>query len=331
MKEQYKLITQDAIHGAKAIPENSIQCIITSPPYYQIRDYKHPKQIGLEQTPEEYVTKLVKIFTEIRKSLKDNGTLIINIDDTYNSGGQNRNGIGNNNIIRNNKYIKETRGFTPSIKTDTQKKSLLCIPELFTIAMIKEEWILRNKIIWQKPNPFPNSAKDRYTHAWEYIYLFSKNQTYYANKQEMIEPAKITTQSIMKTPKTNATGKNADAYKQGIITNKSNMNMNTSHTQFKNGQPMRSKRDIMKFRPSRNNEIKHYATFPLELPTEFIKTFSKPNDIILDPFSGAGTTGIAAIKLKRKYIGIDTNEEYNKIANKRLKDMIKYTTIKLGQ
>ena len=173
-----RLITGDAAEVLKTIPAGSVQACITSPPYYQLRDYGDDKQIGLEGTPDEYVAALVGVFERLRAGvLADDGVLAVNIDDSYSGSG--KGGEGKNNRCK----VEHTGGFT------APAKSMEGIPERFTLAMIASGWCLRNKIIWYKPAAMPSSARDRYTHAFEPIYLFSKRERYYYDYEQLIERA----------------------------------------------------------------------------------------------------------------------------------------------
>ena len=295
--ETNKLYTIDALKGFQQMPDNSVSCIVTSPPYWALRDYKVKGQIGREKTPQEYIKRLINIFREAKRVLKKDGTLWINIGDTY--GGSNC-GFGTK---EKNKYHKSTE--SKPLAINQRKKSLIGIPFMFAQGMLENGWILRNTIIWQKPNQVPESAKDRFTNDFEYLFFFTKSKDYYFNQQ--FEPIKEST--MQRIQYGNKSTKGATAQYKGY----DNVNFMKYGERVKG----RNKRAVWET-PVKSNRQAHFAVFPEKLIETPIIAGCKVGDIVVDPFIGSGTTAVVAKKYKRKYIGFDLNPEYIKLATKRI-------------
>lgn len=302
-----ELLTGDSLSVLKTLPEKSIQCCVTSPPYYGLRDYQIDGQIGLEETPDEYVNKLVDIFREVKRVLKDNGTLWMNLGDSY--AGSGKGAMADGSVVGGGKQ-KTNKGtqigtFKKSIIGDGLKpKDLMGIPWMVAVAVRADGWYLRQDIIWSKPNAFPESVKDRFTKAHEYIFLLSKSQKYYFDAQAVAEPTVTKDKTIRDRDSTRLNNTPGRSKMGGLKTN---------------NYEMRNKRSVwtVNTKPFLGS---HFAVFPPELITSCILAGSKPDDVILDPFNGAATTGIVALKHGRKYIGIDLNPEYIVLSEKRLKE-----------
>jgi len=300
-----KIYEGDCLEVLKTFPDNCFDCCITSPPYFGLRDYQMGAQIGLEETPELYVLKMVEVFTEVKRVLKKEGTLWINLGDSY-AGGAGRWG-GKDNLTG---FQAANQGSLTQIdvakkwKHDTIKpKDLIGIPWMIAFALRSIGYYLRQDIIWSKPNPMPESVTDRCTKSHEYIFLLSKSGKYYYDaesiKSKAIEEwgSRLERESKKSFP---------DQLKNGIrsgVTLDSNDNAN--------------KRSVWTV-TTRPYSDAHFATFPERLITDMIKAGCPESGIILDPFMGAGTTGLVARKLHRNFIGIELNPAYIKIANKRL-------------
>ena len=301
----YEIIEGDSLESLKGLPDNSVDCCITSPPYYGLRDYgtgtwvggdptcphkrlnkiskknitgqkreevgagvcdaiyktvcplcgavREDRQIGLEETPEEYIEKLVNVFREVKRVLKDDGTLWVNIGDSY---------------------------IMTKPDNEYKLKDLIGIPWMLAFALRKDGWYLRQDIIWSKPNSMPEAVKDRCTKAHEYIFLLSKKQNYYFDYEAIEEPV------------------------------------------FDNGlYDTRHKRDVWTVSTKPYKEA-HFATFPEELIEPMILAGCPVGGTILDPFSGSGTTGEVALKHKRKYIGIELNHKYVLLSIKRIEESL---------
>ncbi|MFA6925075.1 MAG: site-specific DNA-methyltransferase [Bacteroidales bacterium] len=300
--ELNKLHTIDALKGLQKLPDSFVDCIVTSPPYWALRDYDVKGQIGMEKTPQEYVGKLLDIFIEAKRVLKKDGTLWVNIGDTY---GGSYCGWGNKNLPH--KY--QTATIKP-LAAKIYPKSLLGIPFMFATGMIKNGWLLRNTIIWQKPNAMPESAKDRFTNDFEYLFFFVKSKEYYFN--QMLEPLKSST--IERTRYGNNSVKNKTSLYKGF----NNDNFSKYSEKIQSGKIKgRNMRTVWEINTKSFHDI-HFAVFPEKLVEIPVKTGCRQNGIVLDPFIGSGTTALVAKNLKRKYIGFDLNPEYIKLATKRI-------------
>jgi DNA modification methylase len=304
----------DCRKGLKHLPANSVNCCITSPPYYGLRDYCVTGQIGLEVTPEAYIRQLVRVFKEVYRILTPDGTLWINIGDSY-WGGKGYSGSSSktyqearfragksiskpiSNILGKGQ-IRPTDKKHPVIK----RKDLIGIPWMLAFALRKEGWYLRQDIIWNKSNPMPESVKDRCTKSHEYIFLLTKSEKYYFDYKSILEPAEYD-------------GRNDTFYKGG------DKDVNcTAHERWPNqisGSPARNKRDVWTVATAHEREA-HFAVFPEKLITDCIRAGCPENGIVLDPFMGSGTTAVVARKLNRNYIGFELNPEYTKISTRIL-------------
>lgn len=327
-------ITQgDCIEGLKQLADNSVDCCVTSPPYYGLRDYGHDGQIGMEETPEAYVAKLVGVFEEVRRVLKPEGTLWLNLGDSYN-------GVGRKTgLTENSPKQKTNRGATTQRKQlvmGLKPKDMIGIPWMVAFALRSEGWWLRQDIIWAKKNCMPESVTDRCTKSHEYIFMLSKSAKYYYDQDAIKEPALYDvdgtgTQARKARQKEGAksepTEERAGIRKAGM---KDATAMNGKHKQDGHGQRhagfneryedigMRNKRDVWTISPAQFPEA-HFATFPEEIPAICIKAGCPVDGIVLDPFMGAGTTAVVARKLNRNFIGFELNPEYIKISERRLK------------
>ena len=296
------ILQGDVMERLKDIEDNTIQCVVTSPPYWGLRDYGEEDQLGLEETPEEYVENMVKVFREVRRALKDDGTLWLNLGDSYNGASNNRSGQNGYNDGRENRNKRYSVGGCKGLKP----KDLIGIPWRVALALQADGWYLRQDIIWHKPNPMPESVTDRCTKSHEYIFLLTKSANYYYDAESIKEP------SI--------------EYGRDKRSDKGNIRYEGKRTidkEGKNGQQgfvtineKRNKRSVWKINTKPYKEA-HFAVFPEKLPELCIKAGSKKGDIVLDPFFGSGTTGYVAQRLYRKWLGIELNPEYIKIANKR--------------
>jgi len=321
--------TNDSLRGLKKMPSSSVDCIVTSPPYWGLRDYGVTGQIGLEKDFNEYITKLVAIFSEAHRVLKDTGTLWVNMGDTYwgsmqGYGATSKSKTGFSETPKNAPYSAAHTGLPPmAAKHKTlQKKSLVMIPERFALAMIESGWILRNTIIWKKPNATPESAKDRFTNDYEHLFFFTKKQKYFFNQQ--FEEFRSNEYDIqrMKDGRKEYDGKYSTYGK--------NQKLKKVHRQraFVAGHRKgRNKRAVWDINTKPFKEA-HFAVFPEELIEIPIQAGCPKNGIVLDPFMGSGTTAVVAQKLGRKYIGIELNPKYVKLANKRIAQHTQHYTQK---
>ena len=294
------ILQGDVIERLQDIEDNTIQCVVTSPPYWGLRDYGEDNQLGLEETPEEYVENMVNVFREVKRVLKDDGTLWLNLGDSYNTT-QAGNKTWGDGVGSNKQYAK---GIIPKKRNKTlglKPKDLVGIPWRVAFALQQDGWYLRQDIIWHKPNPMPESVTDRCTKSHEYIFLMSKSANYYYDA-ESIKEKTITNDNINRDRETTRLNNTPGRTRmEGLKTN---------------NYEKRNKRSVWKINTKPYKEA-HFAVFPEKLPELCIKAGSKEGDIVLDPFFGSGTTGFVAQRLYRKWIGIELNPEYIKIANKR--------------
>lgn len=332
-----EILQGDCLAVLKTIPERSIQMCVTSPPYYGLRDYGVDGQIGLEDTPQEFISRLVDVFREVRRVLKDDGTLWVNIGDSYcNSNGYARASDqfqrkGRNNAPANDRDL--TRLHESGLKT----KDLIGIPWMLAFALRADGWYLRQDIIWHKPNPMPESVKDRCTKAHEYIFLLSKSKKYYFDSKSISEPV---AQSTIDRLQQNIDAQAGSVIQGGGYSKPMKACMpkfggskygDSCDTHFRTksgreynpipcgdgGYPRRNKRDVWTV-TTKPYKGAHFATFPEDLIEPCILAGSREGDLVLDPFNGAATTGVVCKRLKREYLGIELNPEYVDISNERL-------------
>jgi DNA modification methylase len=295
-----KIILSDCLEGIKQMPDSSVDCCISSPPYWGLRDYGVDGQVGNETDFKEFVSKLIELYSEIQRVMKPTGTCFVNLGDTYNGTKQ-----GNTEINKNPKLV--TDSFKKEKVKTIQDKSLLMIPERFAIGMIDAGWILRNQIIWHKPNQMPQSATDRFTVDFEKIFFFVKQSTGYYFEQQLEPYTK---------PLDRWGGDDLEANGNSTWDN------GTGQTTYRN-RNMRPNPDGKNMRTvwSINTEPfpeAHFATYPQKLVKRMIEAGCPENGLVLDPFMGAGTTAVVAKKLNRNYTGFELNPKYKLIAENRL-------------
>jgi len=280
------------------------QTCVTSPPYYGLRDYGHEGQIGLEETPEEYIAAMVEVFRCVWDVLEDNGTLWLNIGDSYYNYRPGQGQRQGKQSIASQKFSEVEVCHKRGLKLDGLKeKDLIGIPWMLAFALRADGWYLRQDIIWHKPNPMPESVQDRCTKAHEYIFLMSKSQKYYYDTEAIQEQAE----------RPDGPGnKNHRHSQEGIYVSGSQKNLakiGASET--------RNKRSVWTVNVKPYTEA-HFATFPTELIEPCILAGAAPGQVVLDPFMGSGTTAQVAQDLGRQYLGCELNPEYKTLQNKRL-------------
>ena len=323
------IICGDNLTILRTWPDERVNCCVTSLPYWGLRDYGVEGQLGLEKTPEEYTAKMVEIFREVKRVLKDDGTLWLNLGDSYSLGAsgtrdqerwpkQSRNNGGRTNMNRLNAGMKP--------------KDLVGIPWMVAFALRADGWYLRQDIIWSKPNPMPESVTDRCTKAHEYIFLMSKSAKYYYDGEAIKEPvANGTTERMLR----------------GVSDHHKNVNGAPGQTPHSMNQPRQHKTAITPGQSPQGKALKrmsglkdpdyqnrnkrsvwtvttkpykgaHFATFPQDLILPMILAGCPKGGVVLDPFMGSGTTAYVAREQGRKYIGIELNPKYIELAEKRL-------------
>ena len=370
MLELNKIYNMDCLKGLKQLPDNSINCCVTSPPYWGLRDYglkplifsgdrecdhEFPEdqirklrtkpgenaqcgntlkevagrtinngafcikcgawrgQLGLEPTPEMYVEHIVQIFREVWRVLRDDGTLWLNLGDSYC-------GTGNKGEYKDPKYLDGRNGQKVALNNKIKglkAKDLVGIPWMVAFALRADGWYLRQDIIWHKPNPLPESVRDRCTKAHEYIFLLSKNRKYYFDNEAIKEDAKPESKKRYKS--TFHTGKK-EISGQGRPGNASNT------PGYKKWTGKRNKRSVWTV-TTKPFKGAHFAVFPEDLIEPCILAGCPAGGVVLDPFMGSGTTGMVAAMYQRNFIGFELNPEYCKMAEKRIKPYLMQQTI----
>jgi site-specific DNA-methyltransferase (cytosine-N4-specific) len=287
----------DALEVARTLETGSVRTIVTSPPYFGLRDYGEDGQIGAEASVGEYVARMVELFRELRRVLADDGTLWLNLGDSYSSNGSGTQGESGDRASRTFTAdgLRGRGGALPA-------KNLIGVPWRVAFALQDDGWILRSDIIWSKPNPMPESVTDRPTKAHEYLFLFAKNPRYYYDASAIAEPIRTDYLEQYERGKTRPVG-------QGRINDGRNDQARKTAAGFGTSGENRNKRTVWTVQPSRFEDA-HFAVYPPELIRPCIRAGSAPGDTILDPFSGSGTTGAVATFEGRKYIGIDLNRDY---------------------
>jgi site-specific DNA-methyltransferase (adenine-specific) len=304
------IYTGDALEVLQTLPDSSIDCVVTSPPYWGLRDYNVVGQLGQEDTPDAYIRALLAIFNEVHRVLKASGTCFVNLGDTYGGGGA---GTTKNADI--SEYIRRSKqsyilpngaAKSATFRGTSKNKSLLMTPYRFAWQMIEAGWVLRNIIVWHKPNQMPANVKDRFTVDFEPVFFFTKKQQYCFMQQ--LEPY---TKPLNRWSGDNLTACGQSAWATGTgqkIYRNRNMRPNPE------GRNMRTVWSIntVPFKGA------HFAAYPEQLVERLLLAGCPPAGIVLDPFIGAGTTAIVAKKLTRNYVGIELSPEYVELANKRI-------------
>lgn len=294
------VLLADALEGLRTLEPESVHTCVTSPPYYNLRDYGVAGQIGAEATPEEFVEKLVEVFREVRRVLRPDGTLWVNIGDSYAT----RSGNQPPTNTRNSCGHTEKR--TPP---GYKYKDLIGVPWLLAFALRADGWYLRQDIIWNKSNCMPESVRDRCTKSHEYIFLLSKSERYYFDPQAIREPAGT---------KGNARSfRGGGAYTGGRSFNNSAEVARESHGNVKNDTGTRNKRDVWTVSTTGFRGA-HFAVFPEKLIEPCILAGCPEGGTVLDPFTGSGTTGVVAKRLGRNFVGCEINPDYAKMAADRI-------------
>ena len=292
-----KVLQGDCIESLKTLDDESINCCVTSPPYWGLRDYGETNQLGLEETPEEYVANMVKVFSEVKRVFTKDGTLWLNLGDSY-AGNCSRTSTGRQGMgdAREGIYTKGGEGL--------KAKDLVGIPWRVAFALQADGWYLRQDIIWHKPNPMPESVTDRCTKSHEYIFLLSKSPKYYYDHEAIKEKAKTEPQSRNK----NREGYNAD-YPKGDCFSEGD--------RIFGADGMANKRSVWTVNTKPYKEA-HFATFPKKLIRPCIQAGCPKGGVVLDPFGGSGTTAEVANGLGRDAILCELNPEYCELIKKRL-------------
>ena len=315
MTSLFTIHVGDALETLATLPERSVDCCVTSPPYFGLRDYGNEAKIGLEDTPELFISRLVNVFREVRRVLKDDGTLWVNMGDSYAAqrggthqpaetlaGGKHGKTDGGERVNRD-----RHDGYNPTRNASAiglKHKDLIGVPWMLAFALRADGYYLRQDIVWSKPNPMPESVTDRCTKAHEYIFLLSKSPKYYYDAGAVAEPL----------------GEGSDvAYRQSL---RKNAKYDVKTPYEKNfpktfNMETRNKRSVWEVATKPFPEA-HFATYPPALITPCIRAGCPVGGVVLDPFTGSGTTGMVALNEGRRFIGIELNSEYAEMARRRV-------------
>jgi DNA modification methylase len=303
MKMSIKILQGNCLETLSSLEEKSVNTCVTSPPYWGLRDYGNGDQLGQEETPEKFVESLVNVFREVRRVLRDDGTVWLNLGDSYNgSGGQGT----KPNIM--SKEAAEGRGGKAIKVNGIKPKDLIGIPWRVAFALQADGWYLRQDIIWHKPNPMPESVQDRCTKAHEYIFLLSKSPKYYYDNEAIKEDSAESSKDRLNQDIKNQKGSSR-------VPGKTNGTMNAV------GGEKRNKRSVWVVATQSYSEA-HFATYPPELIKPCILAGCPEGGTVLDPFGGSGTTAQVARNLNRNAILCELNPEYVEIAKGRLHDSL---------
>ena len=310
--EMDKIYCGDSLQVLQTLPENAVDCCVTSPPYYALRDYGADGQIGREATPEEYVSRITAVFHEVKRVLTPEGTCWLNIADTYC-------GTGSKADHQDPKYPKGRNGQQVAFNhraPGCKPKDLIGIPWLVALALRGDGWYLRSSIIWHKGNAMPESTRDRPTRCYEYVFLLTKSKKYYYNWQAVAEPIAPTTAGRLKSGVSKGN-------KYNVTVPGQNQPQKINRPREKGAYadelicPVRSRRNVWQI----NNVAYHgghFAAYPPKLAETCILAGCPVGGIVLDPFLGSGTTAAAAKHLSRRYIGIELNPDYCTLAKQRI-------------
>ena len=306
------IINRDCLMALRELPADSVHCCVTSPPYYALRDYGMDAQIGREDTPEEYVKKLTAVFHELKRILRSDGTFWLNIADTYC-------GTGSKGGYTDPKNPKGRNGQSVSIARTAagcKQKDLIGIPWLLAFALRADGWYLRSNIIWYKANPMPESCKDRPSRCYEHVFLLTKSKKYFYDAAAIAEPIAPTTAARYRGGRSANSKYSSEVPGQGKV-QKINRARSGGYYDDALIPATRNKRDVWQINtvPYKGG---HFATFPPKLAETCILAGCPKGGIVIDPFFGSGTTGLAAKSLDRRYIGIELNADYCTLARARI-------------
>ena len=311
MIELDKIYNEDCLQGLKHLPDNSVDCCITSPPYYALRDYGVDGQIGLEETPQQYIDRLTDVFMEVHRVLKPEGTLWINIGDSYNG---NKKG---NTETNKNKKVAESSHFEKKIWKECKQKDLIGIPWMLAFSLRNEGWYLRQDIIWNKPNVMPEPATDRCVKAHEYIFLLSKSERYYFDYEQIQEEATThenRPSGVVRNRKFGYDSKQ-NQHPEAYLMSSADKTGEVTEADMPTGK--RNKRDVwsVNTKPDLNA---HFAVYPEELIRPCILAGCPLGGVVLDPFMGSGTTARAARRWGRHYVGFELHPDHIKSIEKKV-------------
>ena len=333
-----RILVGDVVSGLAQLPEGCVQTCVTSPPYYGLRDYGVAGQIGLEPTPEEFIARMVEVFRAVHRVLRPDGTVWMNMGDSY---AGSRSGPDTNSPLlskrNNHEQARSAQKLIASRRRDNAEiprsdiafpgykpKDMMGMPWMLAFALRADGWYLRQDIIWHKPNPMPESVTDRCTKAHEYLFLLSKSERYFYDAGAIKEPVSPNTHARMSSAKSNGVGFGHGYDKQPkprvrkLAADDSGTKSNASFAEATAGAvDARNKRSVWTINTQPYKEA-HFATFPEALVEPCILAGSRAGDLVLDPFMGSGTTGVVAQRLGRNYVGCELNPAYAAMAERRI-------------
>ena len=322
----HRIIQGDCIEGLRTLPDASVHCCVTSPPYWGLRDYGHDGQIGLEGTPEAYVARMVEVFREVRRVLRDDGTCWLNLGDSY--------AANRTYQVTPTKWASLTQGQPAKVPDSLKPKDLVGIPWRVAFALQADGWWLRQDIIWHKPNPMPESVRDRCTKAHEYVFLLTKSERYFYDAEAISEPVAVSTTTRLSQPrlplqagsdrvpgKTNgpmkAVGPRFGGNKFGDSDDPKHATKSGNVYQIPDANGRRNRRSVWTV-TTKPYSGAHFATMPPDLVEPCILAGCPEGGTVLDPFAGSGTTLAVAAELGRSGIGCELNPEYIELAEQRI-------------
>jgi len=346
MADPLTIIHGDALSSLRTLDSESVQCVVTSPPYWGLRDYGVEGQLGLEKTPEEYVERLADVFVEIKRVLRADGAVFLNLGDSYSgaSGGRPQSNLKalsdkwspRKNPRKTHAYQDREDVFVARPRVATLKpKDLIGVPWMVAFALRANGWYLRSEIIWAKPAPMPESVRDRPTRSHEQIFLFTKSGKYFYNQDAVRQPLKPSSvarlgqdvDSQEGSARANGGAKSNGNFKAACFGGRLKSQIN-DQTRLASGNEWQQDveqganlRDVWWINAERFSDA-HFAVFPEEIPRRCIMAGSQAGDVVLDPFAGSGTTGKVAIELGRKAILIEPKAEYVEMIKRRCQTTI---------
>lgn len=320
----------DALKVLREMPNGSVNSCVTSPPYFGLRDYGEEGQYGLEASPAEYVETMRQVFAEVRRVLANDGTLWLNLGDSYSSEPPGKSEhSARSSTLSSGGHSPATAAMRESVRTAAvdrtkflPRKNLMGMPWRVAFALQDDGWILRSDVIWRKLNFLPESVKDRPTRAHEYVFLFSKRQMYWYDAEAIREES-----SPDQVAHNERYAREYAVHTERAATTGQPGNVNNVGIHSRPGRPGRNARSVWSIAAQPFPES-HFAVMPSELAERCIQAGCIPNGVVLDPFNGSGTTGFAAQKHGRRYVGIDLNSEYLHLS---LRTRLRQATLDFGE
>ena len=303
----FEVVQGDCLDVMTGMADNSVDCCVTSPPYWGLRDYGDSRQIGLEQSPGEFVARLVGVFQEVKRVLRDSGTLWVVMGDSYSINSPA--GQGDSGQMRGGSVpTKRGFGFSPRARAGVAPKNLMGMPWRLALALQEDGWILRQDIIWHKQNCIPESVKDRFCRAHEHVFLLSKGRRYWFDSAAAVEPGANAARGSAK--------RKQDAIQRALLPGDSKVNQGLQRAGQERHPETRKMRDVWSL-PCQPFRGEHFAPFPPALVARCIRCGCPAGGTVLDPFAGSGTTGMVAAQNGRDAVLVELNTEYADIARER--------------